>query len=89
MAHISRPKPDFVTDYNENDFRGEEERKEVQEVQEGPGKKKSVKFDLNDNKKKEVEEESEDEKSKEMESPVTEQLVKNMEILDLKSLDDL
>ena len=68
-----------MTDYNENDFKGEEEKKE----------KKSVEFDLNDNKKKEVEKESEDEKSKEIGSPVTEQLVKNMEILDLKSLDDL
>ena len=69
MAHISRPEPDFVTDYNENDFKGEEEKKE----------KKSVEFNLNDNKKKEVEEKSVDEKSKEIESPVTEQLVKNME----------
>ena len=48
MAHISRPEPDFVADYNENDFKGEEEKKEV------PGKKKTVKVDQNENKKKET-----------------------------------
>ena len=80
MAHISRPEPDFVADYNENDFKGEEEMKEV------PGKKKTVKFDDQNENKKEVEESKE---KKEKEGPVTEQWMKNLEMLDLKSLDDL
>ena len=76
MAHISRPEPDFVADYNDNDFQGEEEKKEV------PGQKKMVKFD---------QKESVEKKSKEKESPVTEQWMKNLEMLDLdlKSLDDM
>ena len=80
MAHISRPEPDFVADYNENDFKGEEEKKEV------PEKKKTVKFDDQNENKKEVEESKE---KKEKEGPVTEQWMKNLEMLDLKSLDDL
>ena len=77
VAHISRPEPDFLADYNENDFQGEEEKKEA------AGKKKTGKFDQNENKK-----ESEEKKSKEKESPVTGQWMKNLEMLDLKSLDE-
>ena len=71
-----------MADYNQNDFRGEEEKKEVKEV---PGKKKIVTFDQNDMNDNKKVDKSEDEKSTE----VTEQLMKNMEMLDLKSLDDL
>ena len=71
-----------MADYNQNDFRGEEEKKEVKEV---PGKKKIVTFDQNDMNDNKKVDKSEAEKSTE----VTEQLMKNMEMLDLKSLDDL
>ena len=67
---------------NEKGFKDKEEKKEV------PGKKKTVKVDQNENKKKEVDE-SEDKKSKEKESPVTPQWMKNLEMLDLKSLDEM
>ena len=49
-------------------------------------KKKTVKFDDQNENKKEVEESKE---KKEKEGPVTEQWMKNLEMLDLKSLDDL
>ena len=77
MAHISRPEPDFVADYNQNDFK--EEKKEA------TGKKKTVTFDQNENNKKEVD----DKKFKEKESHVTDQFLKNLEMLEMKSMDDL
>ena len=84
MAHISRPEPDIVAKYNESDSKDKDEKKKV------PGKKKTVKVDQNENKKEEVDE-SEDKKSKsiEKENPVTEQWMKNLEMLDLKSLDEM
>merc|ERR1712150_325790 len=83
VAHISRPEPDFVADYNKNEFKEEEERQKV------PGKKKkTVQFDQKENNKKEVEE-SEVKKSKEKKSPVTDQILMNLEMLNLKSMDDL
>ena len=84
MAHISRPEPDIVAKYIESDSKDKDEKKEV------PGKKKTVKVDQNENKKEEVDE-SEDKKSKsiEKENPVTEQWMKNLEMLDLKSLDEM
>ena len=51
------------------------------------GKKKIVKPDQNENKKPEGNE-SEDKKPKEKESPVTGQWMKNLEMLNLKSLDE-
>ena len=81
MAHISRPEPDFVADYNQNDFKEEEEKKAT-------GKKKTVTFDQNEKNKKEVDE-SDDKKFKEKESPVTDQFLKNLEMLEMKSMDDL
>ena len=84
MAHISRPEPDIVADNNKSDSKDKNQKKEV------PGKKKTVKVDQNENKKEEVDE-SEDKKSKsiEKENPVTEQWMKNLEMLDLKSLDEM
>ena len=64
---------------NEKGFKDKEEKKEV------PGKKKTVKVDQNENKKKE----SEDKKSKEKENHVTEHWMKNLEMLELKSLDEM
>ena len=51
------------------------------------GKKKIVKPDQNENKKPEGNE-SEDKKPKEKESPVTGQWMKNLEMLNLRSLDE-
>ena len=84
MAHISRSEPDIVADYNESDSKVKEQKKEV------PRKKKTVKVDQNENKKEE-DDKSEDKKSKslEKENPVTEQWMKNLEMLDLKSLDEM
>ena len=79
VAHISRPESGFLAAYKEIEFKGKEGKKGV------PGKKKTVTFDQNENKEEEVEEK----KSKEKASPVAEQWIKNMEMLDLKSLDDL
>ena len=81
MAHISRPEPDFVADYNQNDFKEEEEKKAT-------GKKKTVTFDQNEKNKKEVDD-SDDKKFKEKESHVTDQFLKNLEMLEMKSMDDL
>ena len=82
VAHISRPESGFLAAYKEIEFKGKEGKKGV------PGKKKTVTFDQNENKKEEVEE-SEEKKSKEKASPVAEQWMKNLEMLDLKSLDDM
>jgi len=83
VADISKPEPNMIADYNKDDFKGEEKKKQI------TGRKKMVvKVDQNGNEKNDFDE-NHNKKTEQKESPASGQWIREIGMPELKSLDEL